>query len=382
MTKNANQEKREFYAPDLQIGGSVMSNGSIKAPRHQLEHAFFAQNCRHADVSSRYDYQGTTISIKCSRGVPHAGDSDVLVFLTSKAMWVKTGSHYDEERRAHAPKEISFTPSEFFRFAHRSSGGKSYTALLNSCDRLFDTWIETNIESGGEVEVGKWRYLSNVKFVYTKDGVTSVVNENAEEMGKEKGRRLQNIVVELSDWLWRIIDDEQVLVLSDKYFEISNPFDRRTYELARKHVGRQNKFEISLDKLQIKHGSKLPKSKFKNRIKKIIDDERCIPDYKLAFGVDKIGRENGNVVFLSKANGIEEIPARFKKRTKELHPTSIEFLKKKYSMDSNTIYGMLDDFIGLMKNEGKAIENVDLDFASYMAEQYCALKGEEKKEYG
>ena len=68
--------------------------------------------------------------------------------------------------------------------------------------------------------------------------------------------RLKYLDIKLSDWLFRAIEKVEVLTISRDYFRLRSPLDRRIYELARKHSGSQEKWRISIDKLQKRTGSK------------------------------------------------------------------------------------------------------------------------------
>ena len=58
--------------------------------------------------------------------------------------------------------------------------------------------------------------------------------------------RMSELMVRLSDWVYRIIQGSEVLTLSRDYFRLRKPIDRRVYELARKHCGQQDEWRISL----------------------------------------------------------------------------------------------------------------------------------------
>ena len=52
--------------------------------------------------------------------------------------------------------------------------------------------------------------------------------------------------VTLSDWLYRAVLAKSVLTLSREYFGLRKPLERRLYELARKHCGRQAAWRVSV----------------------------------------------------------------------------------------------------------------------------------------
>ena len=59
------------------------------------------------------------------------------------------------------------------------------------------------------------------------------------------------------------------------------------YELCRKHCGSQQRWEIGLELLHKKSGSKAPLKTFKFTLKKIAERNR-LPDYRLLFTGEKL----------------------------------------------------------------------------------------------
>ena len=64
---------------------------------------------------------------------------------------------------------------------------------------------------------------------------------------KTRGGRMVSVSVTLSDWLYRAVLSKSVLTLSRDYFRLRKPLERRVYELARKHCGRQRDWRVSVD---------------------------------------------------------------------------------------------------------------------------------------
>ncbi|WP_193393245.1 replication initiator protein A, partial [Ventosimonas gracilis] len=66
------------------------------------------------------------------------------------------------------------------------------------------------------------------------------------------------------------------------YFSIRSALDRRIYELARKHCGKQPSWTVSIKTLHEKSGSAAPIRNFRIQIKKIakVND---LPDYRISF---------------------------------------------------------------------------------------------------
>ena len=73
-----------------------------------------------------------------------------------------------------------------------------------------------------------------------------------------------------------------MLTLNRDYFRLGKPLERRIYELARKHCGRQSAWQISLDTLLKKSGSQSSLKLFRQMVKEIARHDH-LPDYHLAF---------------------------------------------------------------------------------------------------
>ncbi len=98
---------------------------------------------------------------------------------------------------------------------------------------------------------------------------------------KEEGKwRLDYCEVILSDWVMRAIEGDEVVTISNDYFRLRRPLERRLYEIGRKHCGGQPKWHIGLAKLQEKTGSNAPLKKFRLNIRQIIEDDHT-PFYRM-----------------------------------------------------------------------------------------------------
>ena len=89
-----------------------------------------------------------------------------------------------------------------------------------------------------------------------------------------------SVMVTLSDWLFRAVLSKSVLTLSRDYFRLRKPLERRVYELARKHCGRQPEWRVSVETLLKKSGSASPRRVFRKMIRDMIEAD-TLPDYRL-----------------------------------------------------------------------------------------------------
>ena len=91
----------------------------------------------------------------------------------------------------------------------------------------------------------------------------------------------------LSDWFMAAIESNAVVSISEGYFRLRRPLERRIYEIARKHCGNQKKWHIRLSKLQEKTGSNAPLKKFRLNIRQIIEDDET-PFYRIELTEDDL----------------------------------------------------------------------------------------------
>lgn len=96
---------------------------------------------------------------------------------------------------------------------------------------------------------------------------------------KEDFSRLDYCEVVLSDWLMRAIEAAEVVTISNDYFRLRRPLERRLYEIARKFCGNSKKWQIGLEKLQAKTGSNAPLKRFRHNLREIIKDDHT-PFYR------------------------------------------------------------------------------------------------------
>ena len=128
---------------------------------------------------------------------------------------------------------------------NRETSGDAYRRLREAFERLAGTRITTNLVAGAH-EITRGFGLI----------------EDWEIVRKTRGGRMIQVRVTLSEWLYRAIMAKSVLTLNRDYFGLRRPLERRLYELARKHCGRQPAWQISLEVLQKKAGSASPRRVF------------------------------------------------------------------------------------------------------------------------
>jgi plasmid replication initiation protein len=106
--------------------------------------------------------------------------------------------------------------------------------------------------------------------------------DKAEVVRETRDGKMQDIEITLSDWVYDAIENNNVLTLSPQYFQLRKPIERRLYELARKHCGKQSKWTAYLSTLANKTGSTSSPKEFKRMITKVVKDnaeQQYLPEY-------------------------------------------------------------------------------------------------------
>lgn len=191
-------------------------------------------------------------------------DKDVLIFAASQLIAAINKGEKPS-------KTIRFKAADYFKATKRGTGGNEYERFKTSLDRLSGTRIKTNIKTDNTKKTNGFGII---------DG-WSVIEK------KERNDQMVAVEITLSEWLYNTIIEKDVLTITPQYFEIRKPLERRLYEIARKHVGKQDYWKISLDKLKGKCGSIRELRKFRLDIKNICVSDN-IPDYSLALADDII----------------------------------------------------------------------------------------------
>ncbi|MEM9670803.1 MAG: replication initiator protein A, partial [Pseudomonadota bacterium] len=93
--------------------------------------------------------------------------------------------------------------------------------------------------------------------------------------------------LKLSEWLFKAIEANEVLTLHPDYFRLRKPIERRIYEIARKHCGSKEAWQIGLKKLQKKCGSSDAIRNFRLAVRALCDFDH-LPDYSVSLEDDMV----------------------------------------------------------------------------------------------
>ena len=240
-----------------------------------MEHPVFSLGTKPDLRILSYAHNGVDITVTPSvRGLATIHDKDILIYCISQLMAALNAG------RA-ISRDVTLRAHDLLVATNRETSGDAYRRLREAFERLAGTRITTNLAMDG-VEVTRGFGLI----------------EGWEIVRKTRGGRMISVSVTLSDWLFRAVMSSAVLTLSRDYFRLRKPLERRIYELARKHCGRQDSWRASVDTLLKKSGSASPRRVFRAMLREMITADH-LPDYTIV-------EEPGDIIrFVNRAQVLE-----------------------------------------------------------------------------
>ncbi len=230
-------------------------DASPKGDLGSMEHPIFSLSTRPDRRILSYAHNDARIEVTPSvKGRATIHDKDILIYCVSQLM-----------AALNAGREIGRTlqlrAHDLLVATNRDTSGDGYARLKEAFERLAGTRITTNLTTGG---------------IETTRGFGLI--EAWEIVRRTRGGRMISVSVTLSDWLFRAVQSKAVLTLSRDYFRLRKPLERRIYEIARKHCGRQSEWRVSMAVLHKKAGSAAPIRVFRAAMRKMMEAE-TLPDY-------------------------------------------------------------------------------------------------------
>lgn len=223
-----------------------------------MEHPLFSLSTRPDLRVLEYAHNGVAVTVTPSvRGLATMHDKDILIYCISQLMAGLNAGRAISRR-------LTLRAHDLLLATWREASGDGYKRLREAFERLAGTRITTNIVTGD---------------VETTTGFGLI--ESWEIVRKTRGGRMVSVAVTLSDWLFRAVQAKSVLTLSRDYFSLRKPLERRIYELARKHCGRQRDWRISVEVAHKKSGSSSPLRVFRKMLRDMIAAD-SLPEYHLA----------------------------------------------------------------------------------------------------
>lgn len=235
----------------------------LRNDRATMEFPFFALQKR--PLLTPIIYIDGNVSIRISpgeRGIATIWDKDVLIYLSSLI-------NAKIERGEKVSRTVRIAAYDMLRVTKRHTGKNGYQEIYDALFRLRSTTITTDIQSGGERETRGFGWIDSFR-ILTKQN-------------KAGSRVMQGLEITLNDWTFRaLVKDRRVLAINPAYFDLTGGLERRLYEIARKHVGRQSEWKVSLLLLAKKCGTMQRNlRRFKFDLKEISELNR-LPDYQLS----------------------------------------------------------------------------------------------------
>lgn len=255
-----------------------VADAVLKDVMAQMEHPFYSLSKKPETSIRRYEHNGHWLEITPSvKGLATIYDKDILIYCISQIV--------DSLKRGESVSpRVRINSRELLIFTNRGTAGKDYSALCEAIDRLAGTRISTNIRTGDEEQYDNFGLIdaASIRRKHGHDG------------------RLLWCEVKLSDWVFNAIRANEVLTLHRDYFRLRKPLERRIYEIARKHCGRQPEWRVGLPILLKKTGSQSPLKRFRQMIRFLAKHDH-LPDYHVVFDAD-----NDMVVFRNRGTMLPE----------------------------------------------------------------------------
>ena len=242
-----------------------------------MEHPVFSLSTRPDRRILSYAHNGTQITVVPSvKGLATIHDKDILIYCISQLMAALNAG------RA-VSRKLTLTAHDLLVATNRETSGDGYKRLREAFERLAGTRITTNLETGGQEVTTGFGLIESWQIVRAS-----------------RGGRMARVQVVLSEWLFRAVQSKSVLTLSRDYFRLRKPLERRIYELARKHCGKQRSWRVSVEVLLKKSGSASPRRVFRKMLRDMIAADH-LPDYEMA-------EEEGDLIRFAARSPVIETP--------------------------------------------------------------------------
>jgi plasmid replication initiation protein len=234
---------------------------SPKSDITSMEYPIFALSKLPDTETFRYENSTTGAWIEI---IPSAAgratifDKDLLIYCISQIA-------ESMNRGRPIGRRVRLSAYDYMVSTGRDTSGREYRRIHDTLARLRGTTFKSNLTANGELN---------------QRGVVFGLIDDA-ELNMANGR-MTSLEVTLGERLFNAISDKRLLTYSRAYFELSSPNERRMYEICRKHCGRQPYWEIGVQKLYDKFGTRGELREFRRTLKKLVTGQP-IPDYWLDY---------------------------------------------------------------------------------------------------
>ncbi len=250
---------KDFFIAD------IFDNLPFKDDMASMSHPIFSLSKKRDLRDLKYESDAITITVKpTSDGLPTIFDKDVLLYCGSLLM--------DQINKGIVPpKTLRISSHDLLVATNRQTDGDAYKRLKKALDRLKGVSIKTNIKTNKRELTSAFGVIESYEII---------------ESSKVKDRMVR-LEITLSDWFYNSILGKEVLTINRDYFRLGKALERRLYEIARKHCGKQASWPIGLQNLKNKTGSTSTLNKFRYFVKEI-EKTNYMPDYTISLSSNDI----------------------------------------------------------------------------------------------
>lgn len=250
---------RDFFVAD------IFDSLPFKDDMASMSYPIFSLSKKKDLRNLQYENGDVSITIKPNTdGLPTIFDKDVLLYCGSLLM-----NEINEGRIP--PKTLRISSHDLLVATNRRTSGEGYSLLKKALDRLRGVTIKTNIKTNKREITRAFGLIESYEII---------------ESSRIKDRMVR-LEVTLSDWFYNSILGKEVLTISRDYFRLGKPLERRLYEIARKHCGRNQEWSIKLENLKDRTGSTSSLPKFRFFINQQVKFDH-LPDYRLTLSEDDL----------------------------------------------------------------------------------------------
>ena len=323
---------RDFFIAD------IFDNTPFKDDMASMEHPIFVLSKNKDMRNLEYRNGSISISIKpTTDGLPTIFDKDVLLYCGSLLMQEVNAGRTP-------PRTLRVSSHDLLVATNRRTSGEGYRLLKQALDRLSGVRIKTNIKTNKREITEGFGLIDKYRIV---------------ESSRIKDRMIR-LEITLSEWFYNSIVGKEVLTINRDYFRLGKPMERRLYEIARKHCGNQNAWDIGLTRLMEKTGSTGTLRLFRSRLKEIARNNN-LPDYSIAVADDD------TVTFTRKASQNDNQPRLPFDDMPRIHPDTISKAHR-ITQEAGTgwdFYALQEQFT-LSLQDGFSPDNVNGAFINFV----------------
>jgi plasmid replication initiation protein len=268
----------------LELFVANIIDAAPKGDTQSMEFPLFSISSKRDTDTYHYQNKKTGASIEIvpnEKGRATIHDKDLLLYCFGQIAEANN-------RGIPIGQKIHVTLYDFLKTTNKGTDGKAYKSVLESLKRLAGTTVYTTTRQDN------FKKDKGFSFISDYDLITD-----------DKTGRMKYVELILPNILFNAVSNNQILTYSSEYFSLRSPYDRRLYELCRKHCGNQTQWEIGFENLYNKFGVKSPLREFRRKIKEIVK-KQSIPDYCLMYADAKTsGTIEKIIVFKDKTGEIK-----------------------------------------------------------------------------